>query len=78
MHGDQFMFDNDYIELLIGSLYHDIGKFWQRAEKDNEDLIKNIIAEFALKSIGMPEHQFWSAYFLKNTLDKLVKSHAAL
>ncbi|MDI6890218.1 MAG: type III-A CRISPR-associated protein Cas10/Csm1 [Thermodesulfovibrionales bacterium] len=70
MHQDQSMFDTEYLELIIGSLFHDIGKFWQRAEKDNKDLIRNINAEFGLRGIGMPEHQFWSAYFLKNILNE--------
>lgn len=80
MHQDQSMFDMEYLELIIGSLFHDIGKFWQRAEKDNKDLIRNINAEFGLRDAGMPEHQFWSAYFLKNILNeddaaKRAKSH---
>ena len=61
-------FNKEYYELLIGSLLHDIGKFWQRAEKDNQDLIRNIQSEFGLKGSGNPKHEYWSAYFLKHVL----------
>jgi len=74
------MWDLEYLSLIIGALYHDIGKFWQRAEKDNQELIKNVKEEFNLKIKGLPEHQFWSAYFLKNILKdeeaaKIAKNH---
>jgi len=42
------MVDEDYFGILTGALFHDIGKFWQRAEKNNEVLYKDIKAEFNL------------------------------
>jgi len=77
MNSEQSAFDTKYLELMIGGLYHDIGKFWQRAEKDNKDLMKFISAEFNISGSGMPEHQFWSAYFLKNIIGMSVASDRA-
>jgi len=76
------MVDEDYFGILTGALFHDIGKFWQRAEKNNETLNRDIKAEFNLKISGMPNHEFWSAYLLKNFLNedeaaRIAKNHHA-
>jgi len=63
--------DREYCDLLIGSLFHDIGKFWQRAEWENKSLKKQIENEYkwflGAREIGV-KHHLWSAYFLKTVL----------
>ncbi|MBT9131037.1 MAG: CRISPR-associated protein Cas10/Csm1 [candidate division WS2 bacterium] len=70
------MFESGFSSLVIGSLLHDIGKFWQRAEKDNLNIVSNIKVEYRLQQ-NKPQHQFWSAYLLKNYIEDYEASKIA-
>lgn len=50
--------------LLLSTLLHDIGKFWQRTEdKAVEKNVRSMYGDFYRYGAGRPRHQAWGAYF---------------
>ena len=48
--------------VILGALLHDIGKFWERAKKENE----NLNPEFYQAGKIDHYHAFWSAQFIRD------------
>lgn len=67
------MNNSSFNDLVIGALFHDIGKFWQRT--NDREVKKQIEKEYQwfMGSRNYAAHQEWSAYFL----DKILKEGGA-
>ncbi len=64
------MDNSSFNDLVLGALFHDIGKFWQRT--NDREVKKHIEKEYEwfLGRRNYVAHQEWSAYFLDKILEE--------